>query len=72
MTDDASRRAPEFGMRLATAAAAIAAGGGLGGGFYPDHTGWRKPPRPARKKVNPKAKKQAEAKRARKRTRRAT
>lgn len=63
---------PVIGARLAMAAAAIAAGGGLGGGFYPDDTGWqRHRVRPARKKVNPNAKKQAEAKRARKRTRRA-
>lgn len=58
------------GLPLAAAAALIAAGGGLGGGFYPDDTGWRLPPRPARKKVNPNAAKQAAAKRARKTTRR--
>lgn len=59
-----------IGIRLAVAAAAIAAGGGIGGGFYPDETAWRRPVQPPRKKVNPNAKKQAEAKRARKRTRR--
>jgi hypothetical protein len=57
-------------LPMAAAAALIAAGGGLGGGFYPDDTGWRRPQRPARKKSNPNAGKQAAAKRARKITRR--
>lgn len=58
---------------LAAAGIAASFGYGLGGGFYPDETGWRRPatPKPPRKKANPNAKKQAEAKRARKRTRRA-
>jgi hypothetical protein len=51
------------------AAAAIAAGGGLGGGFYPEDTGWRRPQRVTVKKRNPNAAKQAAAKRARKITR---
>jgi len=57
------------GRSLAMAAAAIAAGGGLGGGFYPEDTGWRRPQRVTVKKRNPNAAKQAAAKRARKITR---